>query len=124
MSVGEPIRSWSMMAMSGVRIACSASGVSFVAAEPPAPSPTVQEEKATTSDSGGVQDRGIRQMPPGGMTTAPLQSSGFSCDPKTKVCTCRKGKAGDCDLMKIFCTGSTFNCPGSSQTCTCTAFVR
>lgn len=100
---------------------------SFVLAEEPtgqpAPSPTVQEEKGTPAKGGEVQERGISRGQFGGMSTAPIREVGpvgFSCDPKTHTCSCRKSTVGDCDLMKsIACGGDTFNCPGSSQTCTC-----
>lgn len=114
----------SMIAAIGILIGLSVSGVGVVAAEPQDPSTTMQETQTGTSDSGGVQERGIRQMPPGGMTTVPLQSSGFSCDPKTKMCSCRKSTAGDCTLMNAIACKGAMTCPGSSQTCTCTAIVK
>lgn len=114
----------SMVTMIGLLIALSASGVDYVAAEPPNPSTTMEAIQPGTRDSGGVQERSIRQVPPGGMTTVPIQSSGFSCDPKTTMCSCRKSTAGDCTLMNAIACKGAMTCPGSSQTCTCTAIVK
>jgi len=94
---------------------------SIRAEEPTAASPSVQDEKEASSVSGEVQERGIRQMPMGGQIMGTLEPVGFSCDPKTKTCTCRKSKAGDCTLMNALVCGTKPTCPGSSQTCTCTA---
>jgi hypothetical protein len=74
--------------------------------------------------SGDVQERGLQRRPLGGTTTGPLREIGpvgFTCDAKTRTCSCRLSKTGDCDLMKAVACGSDFNCPGSSQTCTCKA---
>jgi hypothetical protein len=100
-------------------------GSSFVLAEDsPAPSPSVQEENGASSDAGEVQERGIRQMPFGGGTAGKtggvMDTIGFSCDASTKTCSCRMSKTGDCKLMKSIVCGGTLNCPGTSQTCTCT----
>jgi hypothetical protein len=101
-------------------------GSPFVLAEDtPAPSPSVQEENGASSDAGDVQERGIRQMPFGGGTVGKtggvMEPVGFSCDASTKTCSCRKSKTGDCKLMNSIVCSGTLNCPGSSQTCTCTA---
>lgn len=100
-------------------------GTSLVwADEPPASSPAMQEETEPSADAGEVQERGIRRMPFGGRTVGKfggvVDPVGFSCDPQTKTCSCRMSKTGDCDLMKSIVCGGTINCPGTSQTCTCT----
>lgn len=64
MSQQVAIKAWSMVAAVGVLTALLAGGVSFVGAEPPASSPTVQEETATPADPGEVQERGIQPMQP------------------------------------------------------------
>lgn len=96
-----------------------------LANEPPATSSRMQEEQGTSTDAGEVQERGISRMPFGGGTAGKtggvMDPVGFSCDAKSKTCSCRKSKTGDCTLMKAIVCGGTLNCPGSSQTCTCTA---
>ncbi len=96
-----------------------------LANEPPATSSTMQEEQGTSTDAGEVQERGISRMPFGGVTGGKtggvMEPVGFSCDAKSKTCSCRMSTAGDCKLMKSIVCGGTLNCPGSSQTCTCTA---
>lgn len=99
-------------------------GSSFVLAEEPiASSPSVQEEKEPSADANEVQERGIRRMPIGGATMGKagtmLDPVGFSCDARSKTCSCRMSKTGDCTLMKSIVCGGTLDCPGTSQTCTC-----
>ena len=98
---------------------------SFVLAdEPPASSPAMQEETEPSADAGEVQERGIRRLPFGGSTAGKFRGEvdpvGFSCDASTKTCSCRMSKTGDCKLMKSIVCGGTLDCPGTSQTCTCT----
>ncbi|MCA9500815.1 MAG: hypothetical protein R3B83_03295 [Nitrospirales bacterium] len=100
--------------------------ISAVLAEDPgAPSPTEQEEATTSSEQGEVQERGIRQMPIGGISggtvSGQLEVVGFSCDAGTHTCKCRKSKVGDCKLMLALVCGGDLSCRGSSQTCTCPA---
>lgn len=87
-------------------------------------SPVASPEQSPPT-SGEVQDRGlIRGQFGGTMTTPvrPIDPTGFSCDPKTKTCSCRKSTTNDCDLMKgQVCKAGTFDCKGSSQSCTCDA---
>lgn len=89
-------------------------------ANPPAPSTTVQEEKATPAESDQVQERAIRKGEFGGVPTAPiLDPVSFTCSAKTRKCSCRKSTPGDCAFMRAFVCGTVEVCPGSSQTCTC-----
>lgn len=107
-------------------LAIGLGGSSFVLAdEPLASSSTAQEEKGPSADAGEVQERGLSRMPFGGGTVGKtggvMEPVGFSCDASTKTCSCRKSKTGDCKLMNSIVCSGTLNCPGSSQTCTCTA---
>ena len=101
-------------------------GTSFLwADEPPASLPAMQEEPEPSAAAGEVQERGIRRLPFGGSTAGKFKGEvdpvGFSCDASTKTCSCRMSKTGDCNLMKSIVCGGTLNCPGTSQTCTCTS---
>ena len=54
-----------------------------------ASSPTIQEVPEAPPDQGGIQERGIRQMPIGGISGGAiggrLEAVGFSCDAATKT---------------------------------------
>jgi hypothetical protein len=96
---------------------------SVVLASEPA-TPTMQGENSSSPDANSVQERGLLRQPFGSMTISPvvMEPKEFSCDHKTKTCTCRKSTVGDCDLMKgQVCKGETYKCPASSQSCTCEA---
>lgn len=93
------------------------------ATDPPSTSPASEQSPPAQGD---VQERGVypdRAAQFGGtMQVVPMNPSGpvgFSCDPKTHICTCRLSKSNDCDLMNAVACGTVITCPGSSQTCTC-----
>lgn len=86
------------------------------------PAPT---EEQSSPESADVQNRGISRETFGGIPTVPAIDPGgpvgFSCNAKTKTCSCRQSTPGDCKLMNTLVCGSKLDCPGSSQTCTCQA---
>jgi hypothetical protein len=126
------IHSWSMVATVGVLTALLTSSVSFVAAEPPASSPTAQEEKGLSAEGGDIQERGLGKIVPGkvpGRTRVlppPTPSGGGLppnlCHQETHMMTqCRCFNNVDCQVLSTLCPGS---CPVGSQTCQCTPMFR
>jgi hypothetical protein len=126
------IQSWNMVATVGVLTALLANGASFVAAELPTSSPTVQEEKRMSAEGGDILERGLPKVAPGkvpgGTKVAPRPAKPRGalppnlCHQVTHMLTqCKCFNQTDCQTLTPLCPGS---CPSGSQSCQCTPMFR
>ena len=122
MSQHVVMKSWSTMAAVGIFTAVLTSSASFVAAEPPASSPTVQEEQATPADAGKIEERGVTKGATGKEKKRPEGLPAKLCQEVTLMRTqCRCANATDCQVLSTLCPGS---CPVGSQSCQCYPLFR